>query len=100
MKPERLAEPRAIALISLMLVAVAALLIALVGIDGAPRAAAAIPAPLERPDGLPTVAEGEAAARACEAAGSWRVGECIIDVLDNSPFEDRLFQVEAEAWVE
>jgi len=28
------------------------------------------------------------------------VGECIIAVLDNSPFEDRLFQVEAEAWVE
>jgi len=95
MRPARLAEPGAVALIAVALVAIAALLIALVGIDGAPRAADARPAPRERPDRLPSVAEGEAAARACEAAGSWRMGECVIAVLDNSRFEDRLFQVGA-----
>lgn len=61
MKPERLAEPSAIALITNALVVTAVLLIAIVGVGGASRAADPVPAARERPDRCPTVAEAEAA---------------------------------------
>ena len=100
MNPERLAEPQALAVVFTALVLVAALLVFTVGAGGTVPATDEAPITRERPDRLPSIAEGEAATRACEEAGSWRLGECVISVLDNSGFDERLFQIEAEAWVE
>ena len=75
MNPERLAEPRAIAVVFTAIVLVAALLVVTVGAGATLPAKDEAPITRERPDRLPSVAEGEAAARACEEAGSWRMGD-------------------------
>ena len=91
MNPERLAEPRALAVVFTVLVLVAALLVFTVGAGNTLPAVDEAPITRERPDRLPSTAEGEAAAHACEEAGSWRMGECVISVLENSGFDERLF---------
>lgn len=100
MKPERLAQPSAIALIFTALVVIAVLLIAIVGLGGAPRAADPVPVASERPDRLPTVAEAAAATEECDRAGAWQTGPCIQAVLWNSRVDRSLFRLEAEAWAE
>ena len=90
MNPERLAEPRALAVVFTVLVLVAALLVFAVGSGATLPATDEASITRERPDRLPTMAEGEAAASACEEAGSWRLGECVISLLDNSGFDERL----------
>ena len=92
MNPARLAEPQALAVVFTAIVLVAALLVLAVGAGNTLPAADEAPITRERPDRLPSVAEGEAATRACEEAGAWRLGECVISVLDNSGFDERLFQ--------
>ena len=65
MNPERLAEPQALAAVFTVLVLVAALLVFTVGAGNTLPAEDEAPITRERPDRLPSVAEGEAAARAC-----------------------------------
>ena len=100
MKPERLTEPSAVALIFTALVVIAVPLIAIVGLGGTPRAADPVPVVPERADRLPTMAEAEAATEECDRAGAWQTGPCIQAVLWNSRFDRSLFRLEAEAWAE
>ena len=61
MNPSRLAEPRALAVVFTALVLVAALLVFTVGAGSTVPATDEAPITRERPDRLPSIAEGEAA---------------------------------------
>ncbi len=60
MNPERLAEPRALAVVFTVLVLVAALLVFKVGAGSTAPATDEAPITRDRPDRLPSIAEGEA----------------------------------------